>query len=37
MIGLEPAQASLMERILGAEMIKADHLEAVFGDEVTVN
>jgi predicted helicase len=32
-IALEPAQADLMERILRAELIKADHLKAAFGGE----
>jgi hypothetical protein len=31
MIELEPAQAHLLERILKAELIKADHLKVVLG------
>ncbi|TPN99837.1 DNA methyltransferase [Mesorhizobium sp. B1-1-5] len=32
LIALEPAQADLMERILKAELIKADHLKAALGE-----
>lgn len=31
LVALEPAQADLMERILKAELVKADHLKASLG------